>query len=118
MNSKTHAFKKNTLITRSGAAEDYLSFIETGIVRFWIEAADKEITFDFAFEKSFFSAHLSFFIRESTDWNIQSVAPTVLWRISCTDLQLIYQQAQVGDKLGRLAARIYLFRLPEEKFLF
>lgn len=33
-----------------------------------------------------------------------SITPIVLWRISYTDLQLIYDQTQVGEKIGRLAA--------------
>lgn len=96
-------FKKNGPIILSGEVENYLSFIETGIVRFWIEAGDNEVTFDFAFEKSFFSAYPSFLNRESTNWNIQALTPTVLWRISYADLQLIYEQTQVGEKIGRLA---------------
>ena len=96
-------FKKNSFIIKSGEVENYLSFIETGIVRFWIEAGDNEATFDFAFEKSFFSAYPSFLTRESTNWNIQTLTPTILWRISYADLQLIYEQTIVGEKIGRLA---------------
>lgn len=96
-------FKKNSLIIGSGAIENYLSFIETGIVRFWVETGDHEVTFDFAFEQSFFSAYPSFLTRDTTNWNIQALTPTVLWRISYTDLQLIYEQTRVGEKIGRLA---------------
>ncbi len=97
-------FKKNSPIIISGEVENYLSFIEKGIVRFWIEAGDdNEVTFDFAFANSFFSAYPSFLIQESTDWNIQTLTPTVLWRISYSDLQLIYAQTLVGEKIGRLA---------------
>lgn len=98
-----HTFKKNSFIIQTGEVENYLSFIETGIVRFWIESKENEVTFDFAFEKQFFSAYPSFLTRESTNWNIQALTPIVLWRISHADLQLIYQQTQSGDKLGRLA---------------
>lgn len=96
-------FKKNSPIIVSGEVENYLSFIETGIVRFWIEAGDNEVTFDFAFEKNFFSAYPSFLIQESTNWNIQTLTQTILWRISYADLQLIYEQTLVGEKIGRLA---------------
>ena len=41
--------------------------------------------------------------RESTNWNIQTLTPTILWRISYADLQLIYEQTIVGEKIGRLA---------------
>lgn len=65
--------KKNSPIIISGEVENYLYFIETGIVRFWIVVGDNEVTFDFAFEKSFFSAYLSFLTREPTNWNIQTL---------------------------------------------
>ncbi|MFZ4928036.1 Crp/Fnr family transcriptional regulator [Chryseobacterium sp. Mn2064] len=107
-------FKKNSLIIKSGEVENYLSFIETGIVRFWIEAGDNEATFDFAFEKSFFSAYPSFLTQESTNWNIQTLTPTVLWRISYTDLQLIYERTQVGEKIGRLATE-HLFVMAAKR---
>jgi CRP-like cAMP-binding protein len=97
-------FEKNSPIITSGEVENYLYFIETGIVRFWIEVGDNEVTFDFAFEKSFFSAYPSFLTREPTNWNIQTITPTVIWCISHANLQLIYKQTQAGEKIGRLAA--------------
>jgi len=108
-------FKKNSLIIRSGDVENYLSFIETGMLRFWIEVGDKEITFDFAFEKSFFSAYLSFLTRDTTNWNIQAITPIVLWRISYTDLHLIYEQTVVGEKIGRLAAEDLFIKAAKRK---
>lgn len=99
-----HIFKKNSLIIKSGEVENYFSFIETGIVRFWIEGEDTETTFDFAFQENFFSAYLSFLTREPTNWNIQTLTPTVIWRISHADLQIIYEQTKTGEKMGRLAA--------------
>ena len=108
-------FKKNNLIIRSGEVENYLSFIESGIVRFWIETGDNEVTFDFAFEKNFFSAYQSFLTRASTNWNIQAMTPKVVWRISYTDLQLIYEQTQVGEKIGRIASEQLFITAAERK---
>ncbi|ANF52882.1 CarD family transcriptional regulator [Chryseobacterium glaciei] len=108
-------FKKNSLIIRSGEVENYLSFIETGIVRFWIDGKDNEITFDFAFKENFFSAYLSFLTREPTNWNIQALTPTVLWRISYADLQIIYKQTQTGEKIGRLAAENLFITAAQRK---
>lgn len=107
--------KKNSLIIESGEVENYLSFIEIGIVRFWIEVEDNEVTFDFAFENNFFSAYPSFLTRESTKWNIQTLTNTVLWRISYADLQIIYAQTLVGEKIGRLATEHLFITAAERK---
>ncbi|MCH5685844.1 hypothetical protein LWM68_17285 [Niabella sp. W65] len=43
-----------------GQVEQYLSFIEKGIVRFYIPQEDRELTFSFAFANNFVSAYDSF----------------------------------------------------------
>ncbi|WP_255501755.1 hypothetical protein [Olivibacter sp. SDN3] len=40
-------FAKNEIITKQGETENYLSFIETGIVRFYIPDDPSELTFNF-----------------------------------------------------------------------
>ena len=50
---KTRKFFTNEIILSNGQLENYLSFIDNGIVRYYVLANDKEITFDFAFKNSF-----------------------------------------------------------------
>jgi len=121
-------FKKESLILTAGKVENHIYFIESGIVRFWIDKDEKEISSAFVFEGSFFSSYPSFLTRKASIWNIQAITPTVLWSISYSNLQQIYKQISVGEKIGRLVAEhlaIMLFyretsllrETPEERYL-
>ena len=127
-NMERKVYKRNSSLLSEGKVENYLSFIESGIVRYWIERDDREICFDFIFEGSFFSAYPSFLTKKPTTWNIQTLTPTVIWRISYSDLQLIYKKTSVGERIGRLAAEqlaieainreiSLLTKTPEERYL-
>jgi len=121
-------FKKNSLILTAGEVENYIYFIESGIVRFWVEKDEKEISSAFVFEGSFFSSYPSFLTQKRSMWNIQTITPTVLWCISYSNLQRIYKQISVGERLGRLVAEhlatmlfyreaSLLMETPKERYL-
>lgn len=97
-------FNKNAIITRQGETESYLSFIETGIVRFYIPDNENELTFNFSFEKEFTCAYDSFLTQTPSDYELQALTETVVWQISYADLQKIYAQTKVGNYLGRFAS--------------
>lgn len=54
-------FPKNHRLLAVGQTENYLSFIETGIVRFYIPKEENDLTFAFVFAHSFVSGYNSFF---------------------------------------------------------
>lgn len=97
-------FKKHQIITRQGEVEQYLTFIEKGIVRFYIPDDENELTFNFCFEKEFACAYDSFLTRTPSEYAMQALTETLAWQISYSDLQKIYVQTRVGNCLGRLAA--------------
>ncbi|MCJ8210512.1 Crp/Fnr family transcriptional regulator [Mucilaginibacter sp. RS28] len=96
-------FKKKQLVLRAGQTEQYLSFIESGVVRFYIPYEDKELTFSFAFENNFVSGYDSFLTRLQSNYHIETLTATTLWRLSYDDLQLIYKDTEIGQCIGRLA---------------
>ncbi|TDO26285.1 Crp/Fnr family transcriptional regulator [Sediminibacterium goheungense] len=97
-------FAKKTQILCAGNIENYLSFIEKGIVRFYIPDEDNEVTFSFAFEKVFVSGYDSFLTRSPSVYNIETLTPTTVWRLSFDDLQNIYETTHIGNTIGRKAS--------------
>lgn len=97
------AFPKKQLLLKAGQTENYLSFLETGIVRFFLPKEDMDLTFDFAFENNFFSGYSSFLTRTPAVCHIETLTETVLWRISYEALQTVYRDTEAGDKIGRHA---------------
>lgn len=120
-------YKRYTSIVDCNHVEDYLYFIESGVVRFWVENGEKEVTFDFAFPDTFFSSYASFITRKKSEWNIQALTPIVVWQISYNKIQQCYENFSSRQKIGRMLAEflfirsthqvIFLLKLsPEEKY--
>lgn len=108
-------FPKNKTVIRTGEIEEYLSFIETGIIRYYIPKPDNELTFAFVFEGHFASAYDSFLTRKSSVYEGQTLVKTTLWRLSYKDLQTIYHETEIGDKIGRMASEdLFLKKFKRE----
>ena len=107
---KTRQFKSNELIISKGKVENYLSFVDEGIVRYYVVVKDKEITIDFAFMKSFYCAYDSFYNRSKTEIYIEALSDVTLYSISYTDLQFLYTSCEITKKLGRLATESLLLK--------
>lgn len=108
-------FPKKAIILKQGEVENYLSFVENGIVRHYFEKINGDITFDFTFEGNFFSAYKSFLARTPSEYNIQSLTNVTLYSISYENLQKVYKQTPKGNMFGRFAAeRLYLEKFNRE----
>lgn len=97
-------FSKKEIIVRTGQKENYLSFIEKGIVQFSIPASQDDLTFGFAFAGNFVSAYDFFLTQKPSNYNLKAITDTVLWSISYEDLQQIYARTAIGNTIGRMAS--------------
>lgn len=97
------AFSKKAMLLRKGQTENYLSFIEKGIVRFYIPGVNNDLTFSFAFENSFVSAYDSFLAQTPSQYCVETLSETVLWRMSHAGLQTVYRETAAGNTIGRKA---------------
>lgn len=121
-------FPKKTLLLRKGKTENYLSFVEKGIIRFYIPYEDNDLTFSFAFENGFVSAYDSFLTRNPSVYNLETLTHTIIWRLSFDDLQTIYKETGIGNTIGRKASEdlfikksrrelSLLTQTPEQRYL-
>jgi CRP-like cAMP-binding protein len=111
-------FPKKRLLLAAGQTEHYLGFMEKGVIRYFIPKDDNELTFEFAFENSFVNAYDSFLKRTPSIYSIETLSETVLWRINYNDLQYVYANTGIGNKIGRYAAEeLYLKKSKREKSL-
>jgi len=97
-------FPKKYLLLKAGQTENNLSFIETGMVRFYIEKEENELTFSFTFANNFVSGYDSFLTRTPSTYYIETLTKTVLWQITYKDLQTIYNETVIGNVIGRRAS--------------
>lgn len=108
-------FPRKAMLLRTGQTEDYLSFIEKGIVRFYIPKDEQEVTFSFSFANEFVSGYDSFLRRTPSVYCMETITETTLWRLTYADLQVIYDRTDVGDAIGRNASEgLYMEGLRRE----
>ena len=108
-------FPKKTLILKRGQVENYVSFIEEGIVRYYIPKENKELTFELTFANDFVGAYDSFLTRLPSVYHVETIAKTILWRISYDDVQTLFSEMEAGNLMGRLASeKLYLEKAKRE----
>ncbi|SIT33432.1 cAMP-binding domain of CRP or a regulatory subunit of cAMP-dependent protein kinases [Filimonas lacunae] len=110
-------FTRKTVLLPTGKTEQHLSFIEKGIIRFYIPGEENDLTFSFAFENSFVSAYDSFLTQLPCTYHVQAITDTVLWSLTYADLQAIYQSTTVGNTIGRLAAEDLFLKKSRRELL-
>lgn len=111
-------YKHKALLTSKGAIEKQLSFIASGVVRYYYENLENDITFGFSFPNSFASAYDSFIQQSPSSYAIQAITPVTVWSISYCNLQEVYQQTVIGNTIGRLAGEmLFLNKIKREKSL-
>ncbi|MCG6186857.1 Crp/Fnr family transcriptional regulator [Maribellus maritimus] len=108
-------FTKKSIILKQGDVEKYLSFVETGVVRFYVRGTSGEQTFGFVFQNNFVSAYDSFLTQQPCPYQVETITQTTLYRINYQDLQKVYETTGVGNELGRRnAERLFLIKSNRE----
>jgi CRP-like cAMP-binding protein len=100
-------FKKRTLeksdyLLKEGEICRHLSFVDKGLLRYYMNDDGREITHFFAGENDFACNYESLLKQTPSRKNIQAIEDTILWTISQTDLDIFYKQTEQGQKFGRL----------------
>ena len=108
-------FPKKTLILKEGQTENYISFIEEGIIRFFIPKEGNELTFSFIFNDEMLSAYDSFLTRTASKYCAETITHTILWSFTYADLQKLYKDVPLTNVIGRIASEeIYLKKAKRE----
>nr|WP_299385651.1 Crp/Fnr family transcriptional regulator [Allomuricauda sp.] len=101
---KQRDFGKKQLVLAANSVESHLSFISEGAVRLYIPKEDDELTFGFVFAGSFVSAYDSFLTQKPSPYAIATLTKSVLWQISHSDLEKVYNTTEIGNFIGRKAS--------------
>lgn len=108
-------FPKKHLLLKAGGVENHLSFIERGVVRFFLRREQNDLTFSFAFSNDFVSGYSSFLTRKPSVFYMETLTPTTLWQLTYEDLQEIYRNTKTGNAIGRHASEeLFLKKFERE----
>jgi len=111
-------FRKKASILAAGVIENYVNFIDSGIIRYFVREGEKDITFEIAFENSFATAYDSFLTRTPVLYEAEALTDVVLYSICYDDLQEMYAETTVGDRIGRKAAEELYIRKNRRQMSF
>lgn len=98
--------EKNNFAIKIGDYEEYLYFIESGILRYWTaqeyDDPDKEVTFWFSFSGEFANSYFSLKENKPSLINIQALTDCVIWKLPKKDLADLYRTSLNINKIARI----------------
>ncbi|HMK17037.1 MAG TPA: Crp/Fnr family transcriptional regulator [Chitinophagaceae bacterium] len=95
-------FDKKSVITTAGEVENYLNFIDSGLVRKYYKKANEEVNTQISYEGHIIHSQESFHSRTPSEYSIETIEPTVLSSITYECLEQMYSSSEKMQRLGRL----------------
>ncbi len=112
---ENYEYAKKTIILKTGAIEKYIYFIEYGIIRYFVPEDTNDLTFGFSFENDIGSAYDSFINQAPTNYQLETLTDTQVWRIAYSDLMDFYQNTKSGNHIGRvIGEQLYIKAIKRE----
>jgi CRP-like cAMP-binding protein len=93
---------KKSLLIQPGEVDHYFNFILKGVVRKFMRAGKKEFTLQLSTEGHFIHAELSFHTGKPADCYIEAIEASTFLSIHREDLEKLYTEIPVLNKLARL----------------
>ncbi len=107
--------KKYSILLTIGEVENHLYFISKGIVRLYVPREESDLTFGFVFENEFVTGYDSFLTQSPSEYQIETLTETILWKIAHKDLQEVYERTDSGNIIGRkMAENMFLIKSKRE----
>ena len=95
-------FDKKSIITTAGEVENYINFVNSGLVRKYYKKANEEINTQISYEGHIIHSQESFHSRTPSEYSIETIEPTELTSITFECLEKIYSSSEKMQRLGRL----------------
>ena len=96
--------KKKEYLLRQGQVCSFIGFVETGVLRSYIEKEGEDYISDFHFQGSFATSYRSFLTIEASVGSIQALENSVLYCLSKSNYDQLLQTSNEGYKLGKYIA--------------
>ena len=95
-------FEKKSIVTQSGEIENYMNFVDRGLVRKYYKKENDEINTQISYEGHIIHAQESFHSRTPSEYTIETIEPCELSSITYECLERIYSSSEKMQQLGRL----------------
>ena len=95
-------FGKKQLITRAGDVENYINFVQKGLVRKYYLHESEERIVQLAIEGHLISSQESLYMRTPSDYYIETIEPATLISVANEDLEKMFARSHSMERMGRL----------------
>ena len=109
--TKPREVKKGTIIINDGERSTDLFFIESGLLRGFYYADDREITNWFAQEGEFATCFYSFITNVPAQENVEALEDCLVIQIPHFNLQQLYGRYPETERIGRILTEAYYVKL-------
>lgn len=106
--------EKKEMLLRAGRVCTNICFIEKGLLRCFYLKDDTEVSSWFMREGDVIISVESFFDQKPSYESIQALEDTVVWYISCQELEFVYKHFMEFNYVGRVLVQNY-YKLSEQR---
>ncbi len=125
---ETRSFDKKVRLTDVGEVEQYMNFVERGLLRKFFIKGKEQVVKHIAKEGNILASSVSFFYRQPSRYIVETIEPTVVTSISCENLETLFASGGRWERIGRLLMTDFLIEkeywlldhiryTPRERFL-
>lgn len=101
--------QKDEIVLQEGKVCKYLYFVETGLLRFYINKDGNDITKFFTEAPYFFTSQASFNSQKPSTESIQAIEKSVIWRISYEQVNDLYKLKSWTDFARKIIQEVQFF---------
>lgn len=102
--------KAKEILIRPGETEQYLYFVDTGLLHQYFYKGREMVTTDIISEGTVTGAVVSFLSQAPSHYYLETMEPCVLLALSRTNLEMLYEKYPKWQKLGRVLITYFLLR--------
>ena len=95
-------FEKKEIVTHTGEVEEYINFIDQGLVRKYYKKGNDEINTQISYEGHIIHSQESFHSRMPSEYTIETIEPCQMTSMTFECLERIYASSEKMQQLGRL----------------
>jgi CRP-like cAMP-binding protein len=99
---KLRNFKKRELITHAGEVENFINYLDSGLVLKYYKQGDEEKVVQISIEGHLVSCEESLYTRAPSEFFLEALEPTTLISISYEDVEKLFASSHSFERLGRM----------------
>lgn len=95
-------FAKKQVITEDGQVENYMNFINQGLIRKYYKTGEDEHIVQISREGHLVSSQESFYTRTPSEYVIDAIEPSIVLSLTYEDMERLFRSSHSFERLGRL----------------